>query len=96
MSCGEEPMEACSSKVTSKGQVVIPKGLRDKYVIVPATKIRWVPIEEGILMVPESADPIRAARGMLRGSGILKAYRKEKEREKQREDRKLGKGICAG
>ena len=24
---GEERMEACSSKVTSKGQVVIPKGL---------------------------------------------------------------------
>ena len=89
-------MEVCSSKVTSKGQVVIPKGLREKYAIVPATKIRWVPIEEGILMVPESADPIQAARGMLRGSGILKAYMKEKKREKQREDRKIGKGIRPG
>jgi len=91
-------MEACSSKVTSKGQVVIPKGLRDKYAIVPSTKIRWVPIEEGILMVPESADPIKEARGMLKGSGLLRAYLKEKEREKKREDRKFGKstGICAG
>ena len=78
-------MKTCSSKVTSKGQVVIPKGLREKYAIVPATKIRWIPTEEGILMVPESADPIRAARGMLRDSGILKAYMKEKRREKQRE-----------
>ncbi|MBW1782267.1 MAG: AbrB/MazE/SpoVT family DNA-binding domain-containing protein [Deltaproteobacteria bacterium] len=89
-------MEACSSKVTSKGQVVIPKLLREKYAIVPTTKIRWIPTEEGILMVPESADPIRAARGMLRGSGILKAYMKEKKREKQREERKLGKGIRSG
>ena len=78
-------MKTCSSKVTSKGQVVIPKGLREKYVIVSATKIRWIPTEEGILMVPESADPIRAARGMLRDSGRLKAYMKEKRREKQRE-----------
>ena len=89
-------MEACSSKVTSKGQVVIPKGLREKYAIVPATRIRWVPIKEGILMVTESADPIRAARGMLKGSGILKAYMKEKKREMEREEGKLGKGVCAG
>jgi bifunctional DNA-binding transcriptional regulator/antitoxin component of YhaV-PrlF toxin-antitoxin module len=89
-------MNAHSSKVTSKGQVVIPKGLREKYAIVPATKIRWVPIEQGILMVPGSADPISAARGMLKGSGLLKAYLKEKKKEKAREDKKLGKRICAG
>jgi bifunctional DNA-binding transcriptional regulator/antitoxin component of YhaV-PrlF toxin-antitoxin module len=64
-------MGACSSKVTSKGRVVIPKLLREKYAIVPTTKIRWVPTEEGILMAPEFADPIRAARGMLKGSGII-------------------------
>jgi hypothetical protein len=42
-------------------------------------------------MVPESADPIKAARGMLRGSGILKAYLKEKKLEKQRENKRLAK-----
>jgi hypothetical protein len=35
-------------------------------------------------MVPESDDPIIAARGMLKGSGILKAYLKEKRLEKRR------------
>lgn len=89
-------MEVSSSKVTSKGQVVIPKGLREKYAIVPATTIRWIPTPEGILMVPETDDPIRAARGMLKGSGIMSAYRKEKKREKEREERTVGKGICAG
>ncbi len=76
-------METISSKVTSKGQVVIPKRLREKYGIRSATAIRWIEKDQGILMVPESEDPIVAARGMLKGSGILKAYLKEKRREKQ-------------
>ena len=84
-------MEAGSSRVTSKGQVVIPKRLREKYAIFPAMTIRWIEKEKGILMVPESGDPIKAARGMLRGSGILKAFMKEKKLEKQRENKRLGK-----
>jgi AbrB family looped-hinge helix DNA binding protein len=84
-------MEAISSKVTSKGQVVIPKRLRVKYGIRSATAIRWVEKDKGILMVPESEDPIVEARGMLKGSGILKAYLKEKKLEKQREDKRFAK-----
>jgi hypothetical protein len=44
--------------------------------------------EEGVLMVPDSEDPIVAARGMFKGSGILKAYLEEKKREKAKEDKK--------
>ena len=84
-------METMSSKVTSKGQVVIPKTLREKYGIRSATAIRWVEKEQGILMVPESEDPIVAARGMLKGSGILNAYLKEKRLEKQREKKRIAK-----
>ena len=82
-------METMLSKVTSKGQVVIPKRLREKYGIHTATAIRWIEKDQGILMVPESEDPIVAARGMLKGSGILKAYLKEKRLEKQRENKKI-------
>jgi AbrB family looped-hinge helix DNA binding protein len=82
-------METLSSKVTSKGQVVIPKKLREKYGIRTATAIRWIEKDQGILMVPESEDPIVAARGMLKGSGILKAYMKEKRREKQKESKRI-------
>ena len=46
-------METGSSRVTSKGQIVIPKKLREKYAIVPTMRIRWIPKEEGLLMVPE-------------------------------------------
>jgi len=84
-------METLSSKVTSKGQVVIPKKLREKYGIRTATAIRWIENDQGILMVPESEDPIVAARGMLKGSGILKAYLKEKKRDKQKENKRIAR-----
>ena len=84
-------METVSSKVTSKGQVVIPKKLREKYGIRTATAVRWIEKDQGILMVPESEDPIVAARGMLKGSGILKAFMKEKNREKQKEKKRSAK-----
>jgi hypothetical protein len=32
-------------------------------------------------MIPDSEDPITAARGMLKGSGIFKVYLQEKEKE---------------
>lgn len=77
-----------TSKVTSKGQIVIPKKLRNKYGIRPSTVIRWIEEDEGILMIPESKDPIVAARGMLGGTETLKAYLQEKHLEKQKEDKK--------
>jgi AbrB family looped-hinge helix DNA binding protein len=84
-------METILSKVTSKGQVVIPKRLRVKYGIRSATAIRWIEKDQGILMVPESENPIVAARGMLKGSGILKAYLKEKRLERQRENKTIAR-----
>ena len=78
-----------SSKVTSKGQIVIPKRIREKYHISSSTLIRWIEKEEGILMVPDAEDPIFAARGMLKGSGILKAYMQEKKYEKEREIKRV-------
>jgi len=85
-------MEAMSpnvkSKVTSKGQVVIPKIIREKYRIDTSTVINWIEKEQGILMVPVVDDPVLSARGMLKGSGLLRAYLQEKHSERQMEDRK--------
>jgi bifunctional DNA-binding transcriptional regulator/antitoxin component of YhaV-PrlF toxin-antitoxin module len=82
-------METGSSRVTSKCQVVIPKKLRDKYDITPATTIHWVPREEGLLLVPEQGDVIKSARGMLKGSNLLKVFLREKKLEKRRENQKI-------
>ena len=81
-------MQILSSKVTSKGQIVIPKRIREKYGIRPSTSVRWVEKEDGVLMVPDSEDPIIAARGMFEGSGIMKVYLEEKKREKAKEEKK--------
>ena len=81
-------MQTITSKVTSKGQIVIPKKIRDKYGIHSSTSIHWIEKKEGILMIPDEEDPISAARGMLKGSGILRAYLKDKKREKEKEDKK--------
>jgi len=81
-------MQFAKSKVTSKGQIVIPKRFRDKYNIDKSTHIKWIEKEEGILMVPESDDPIVLARGMLR-RGILGKYMQEKLKDKVREDKKI-------
>jgi len=40
-------------------------------------------------MVPDIEDPIKAARGMLKGTGVLKAYLKDKKKEKKMEDEKF-------
>ena len=81
-------MQTLSSKVTSKGQIVIPKRIRDKYGIRTSTSIHWIERDEGVLMIPDSEDPIVAARGMLEGSGLLKAYLNDKKSEKEKENRK--------
>ncbi len=84
-------MNVSTSKVTSKGQIVIPHKIRKKYGILPSTAIRWIEKKEGILMIPDTEDPISAARGMLQGSGLLDKYMREKESEKERERLKVAK-----
>jgi len=85
-------MRTARSKVTSKGQIVIPKRIREKYGIEPATSIRWIEKKEGILMVPDTEDPIIAARGMFESSGMLQAFMREKEIDKEREEKAFDRG----
>jgi hypothetical protein len=40
-------------------------------------------------MVPESEDPIVAARGMFKGAGLLKSYLKIKQTEKEEENKRF-------
>ena len=83
-------MQTLTSKVTSKGQIVIPKKIREKYRIGPSTEILWIEKKEGILMLPESEDPIVAARGMFKGTGLLKSYLRTKQAEKAKENERFG------
>ena len=37
-------------KITSKGQVTIPQGLRDRYRLLPNTEVTFTPAVEGVLI----------------------------------------------
>ena len=51
--------------LTPKGQLVIPKELRDKHGIKPSAEVIVTEIDNHIAVLP-ALDPIRQGRGMLR------------------------------
>jgi AbrB family looped-hinge helix DNA binding protein len=58
-------------KVLSKGQIVIPVGIRKKYEIKPGSKIQVFEYDNLIYLVPPSTDALRAAMGCLPGRPSL-------------------------
>lgn len=53
--------------VREKGEVTIPKELREKYNIKHKTRVKIIPKAEGILIKPEVADPVGQLRGIAEG-----------------------------
>jgi AbrB family looped-hinge helix DNA binding protein len=52
-------------KVLSKGQIVIPAGIRKKYEIKPGSTIQVFEYDNLIYLVPPSTDDLRTAMGCL-------------------------------
>lgn len=72
-------------KTTVKGQVVIPAKLRKKYNIVKGVRVNIVDGDGQIIIKPLLTDPIKEARGFLKGkTSILKALLKDREEEAKR------------
>ncbi|MEW6064818.1 AbrB family transcriptional regulator [Desulforamulus profundi] len=84
------------NKMSHKGQVVIPKHLRDKYGLKPEQNIRITEIDGHIAIIPLFDDPIKDTRGILKkthpkitfsADELIKEYREEeKSLESHRED----------
>ena len=55
------------SRVTSKGQTVIPKSVRDQLGICEGTQLAWSDRDGQAVVIPLPADPVRALRGILKG-----------------------------
>lgn len=53
-------------KVSPKGQVVIPKELREEFGIRPGQKVTVEGTDEGILIL-QARDPVKAMRGLFKG-----------------------------
>lgn len=81
-------METLTSKVTSKGQIVIPKQIRARYGIKPSTVIHWIQKGEGVLMIPDSEDAVLAAKGMIRNSGLLEKLLDARQTDKIKEEKR--------
>lgn len=54
-----------ASKVTVKGQVLIPGNIRKRHHIAPGSEVRFVEYGNVVCIVPVVADPVAAAWGML-------------------------------
>lgn len=74
-----------SSKVTSKGQLVIPSKLRKKYKIRNGTRVNFIEESDGIKMMPVTAEFILGQMPAFWGTKgkLLKASMEEKKTERE-------------
>ena len=73
------------SKVSVKGQTVIPREIRDALGITNETFLDWRLEDGAVVVFPIPADPVRASLGALVGKGTFDQYMEERRRELERE-----------
>jgi AbrB family looped-hinge helix DNA binding protein len=66
-------------KVTERGQVTIPKTLRERYGLGPDVEVEFVPAERGLLLQKKvkGQHPVDQVRGILKGPFDVDAYIEE-------------------
>jgi AbrB family looped-hinge helix DNA binding protein len=76
-------MQSYRAKITSKGQITIPKPLRDKYHLREGELAALIPTDEGVVLRHED-EPLKELRGLLRkevdvkrASRFIRSLRKE-------------------
>lgn len=74
--------------VSSKGQIVIPKELREKYGLDQGTQVGILEYPNEIVIVPLPKNAVKAARGMF----VAKKPVRKMLEEARAEERKLEKG----
>ena len=75
-----------SAKLSTKGWVVIPAEYRRKYDLQPGDQVRIVDYGDALTIVPEMADPIAEAQGMLKGeTSLVEALLADRAEARRRE-----------
>jgi AbrB family looped-hinge helix DNA binding protein len=78
-----------TSILTSKGQLLIPKRIRNKYGIRSGVKVVFEETDEGVIIKPMNEQYFKSFRGILKSTGNLKEEMKAmKEEERKLEERK--------
>jgi len=72
-------------RVGAKGQVVIPKALRDELGIEPGDEVAFWRHEDHVALRPANSRP--ALRGRFSGSHMIEALDHERRADRHREDR---------
>lgn len=80
-----------TTTVSSKGQVVIPRALRDKYRLTPGTRLEVAESDAGLVLTPQKQGRSsrrqagwRTLRGSAKGTNALKEHLAEHRREAKR------------
>lgn len=70
---------------TSKGQIVIPSSVRQKFGITEGTRIQITVNEKAheIILKPITREYIHSIRGKFRGKGLLKALMADRKKERE-------------
>ena len=73
-------------QVSAKGQILIPKAIREKYGVKPGSNVHILEEPGSIIIKSAPEDPIAAACGFLEGDfsltdDLIKEHRKELENE---------------
>lgn len=73
-------------QVSPKGQILIPKRIRERYRVQPGGHVYILEEQDGILIKPAPEDPIETAWGFLEGDfsltdDLLEEHRKEQAHE---------------
>ena len=83
-------MEMATTTVSSKGQVVIPRHLREKFRLTSGVRLQIDETDEGLVLSPIRRRPSarqggwRSLRGSAKGSDALKEHLAEHRREAKR------------
>jgi AbrB family looped-hinge helix DNA binding protein len=80
-----------TATISTKGWVVIPKYLRDKYGLRKGSRVQVVEYDHALVLVPLPDDPVQALHGMLPGGPSLTAdLLAEHARERAQEENHCG------
>ena len=79
-----------SVRMSKKGWVVIPKGMRERHGIRPGDEVRIIDLGSRLFIVKAARDPIKEGRGLLKGGpSLTEELLKERRWELEQEERDL-------
>ncbi|RKY65120.1 MAG: AbrB/MazE/SpoVT family DNA-binding domain-containing protein [Candidatus Latescibacterota bacterium] len=81
-------------KTLGKGQIVIPKQVRERHGIKPGTMFSLYEEDDRIVLVPVADDPIRALRGIAKGGpSLAQELVDERRADNEREEKEAARFI---